>query len=198
MTTQTALWLSSHPSPLILVRPPVDRLLKHVIVDPLGGGHWFWNDNRRNHRHNTRGHALFTWKVRPSRRTRYESRAEYCVARLFLEHLHGDLTGCAAVVNVCKLPQCVNPAHWSIQYKQPAHRLELTGDHWQLVDHHTCSACADVEHVNIHDGRVVHLARVLPLSRRHETVPLTGACGAIIDVAIARVVTAAVTCTGGC
>lgn len=199
MTVKFSSSLSSHPSPVFGLQPPVERLLKHVIPDTGMANHWFWNDNRRNHRHNSRGHALFTWKMAPTRRSRYETRGEYCVVRVFLEHQLGPIPPRTQVENLCRLPQCVNPAHWRVHYTYPTQRIALLKDgQWQLVDHSTGIPCPDVAVPHIFDGQAVHLVRVLPRPQRGPDPLLYGLCGHPINAHTARVVTTPVTCTVGC
>ena len=171
--------------------------MKHVLQGE--GDHWFWNDARRNHRHNRRGHALFTWKVPPARRTRYKTRGEYCVARVFIEAQSGHIPPRTVVTNLCRLPQCVNPRHWQVQLQPPLHRLALLPDGtWQLLLHRTGQPCTDVTVVQVYDGQLVHLVRALPLSQRLHTPALQALCGCILKPSVARVVDSAVTCKGGC
>jgi hypothetical protein len=199
MRVQSALCLTAHPSPLKDLRPPVDRLLKHITVDDPPGNHWFWNDNRRNHRHNSRGHALFTWKVAPTRRTRYGTRGEYCVVRVLLEHRWGVIPPRTQIENVCRLPQCVNPDHWRVHRAPPPWRVEIHEDAtWQLVDYRTGIASQEYVVVRVYDGTVVHVVNTSPQYKRLGDTSMRALCGHNITPVVARLVDAPVTCTGGC
>jgi len=199
MSVPSHLCLTAHPSPIPDLRPPVERLLKHVVPDAGPTNHWFWNDNRRNHRHNARGHALFTWKVPPTRRSRFKTRGEYCVVRVFLEQRAGLIPPRTQIENLCRLPQCVNPDHWRVHQKLPAWRIEVQHNGmWQLVDYRSSVACLDVEVVRVYDGRGVHVVRVAPLSQRLDDNTMRALCGVSVDIHKARLVDALVTCESGC
>lgn len=96
------------------VMPPLEYVDKYVVKDQ-GTEHWFWPETRRNHSHDSRGQAYLSWKVQPSFKTQFVSRGKYNVARLLIERARGPLKKRARVVNICGLPQCINPSHWRVR-----------------------------------------------------------------------------------
>ncbi len=110
-TTHSVMGLSSHVNPIPGVKPPIEYLEKWVLKD-LEFGHWFWRDTKRNHGHDSKGQPFVVWRVRPTSKTLFESKGQYCVARLLIEATKGPIAPRARLRPTCGLPQCVNPQHW--------------------------------------------------------------------------------------
>jgi hypothetical protein len=102
--------LGSH-SAIPGVLPPPEYVAKYVVKD-LVTGHWFWQETRRNHSHDSKGQAYLSWTVKPTYKTQFVSRGKYNVARLLIEQARGPIKKRARVANTCRLSQCINPDHW--------------------------------------------------------------------------------------
>lgn len=192
--------LSTHKPIIPGVIPPLEYLEKYVVKDDGQGAHWFWSDGRRNHGHNSAGHAILKWVVKPTHKTNFVSRGTYCVARLFIEYIIGPIPRFARIDNTCRLSQCVNPTHWSRVLRLPTLRLAVVpSGAWDIVSVATGHGIQRPTPVRVRglDG-AVHVARVAPSFDRPGITPLVAACGAVVDVATALVVEDDVTCKAGC
>lgn len=185
--------LIQHPKPISNTKPPLEYLEKYVIKDTKTA-HWFWNDNRRNHGHDSKGQPTLEWTVKPTHKTFFESHGKYSVMRLLYEYTFGPIESGTVISNVCGLPQCVNSAHWQVKRKGAQYRLELRRPNgWVLVSVRTHKTVSRDVSIRLRDlDGLVHVVRAVPHT------PLRALCGTLIDPSTALVVSDRVSCTGGC
>lgn len=181
--------LNQHAKTISGVFPPVSYVEKHVIQDHVYG-HVFWRETRRNHGHDSDGQAYLEWKVKPTRKTLFDSHGRYTVARLLLEH-RGEAYK-AMIRCLCGLPQCINLAHWRPVDKKATLQLAPTRDGWALLDLRTGKPQVKPQLVRISIGDVVHQVSVAP-----GATPFL-LCGAPYDPEVTQVTSRNITCTRGC
>lgn len=191
--------LSNHPKQIPGVTPPLAYLTRYVDQD---AGHWFWRESRPGHRHLRSGHAVLRWKVRPTVRTQFVAQGSYSVARLLLEHVRGALPPDCVIKNLCRLPQCVNPAHWAVTGQgAPAYVLAPWGDgaEWQIVEGVTRQPPPRAAAVRmLLPDRTVHVVHAIPPVSRAPDAPLLTMCGKPVRGPGLLLVESQVTCTEGC
>jgi len=190
--------LHPHRKPIPGVTPALAYLAKHV---DKAAGHWFWRDGRRNHGHDARGQATLRWTVTPTHKTQFVAEGVYNVARLFLEHVHGPLPAGRPLKNLCGLPQCVNPDHWSRPALPPAPYLlqphPVAG--WVVVESQTRLPPTRTVALRMRlPDALVHVVCAVPSSVTVPAVPLSTMCGLPVEGSGLLIVEAPVTCPGGC
>ena len=192
--------LASHPYPVRGVYPDPDYVDKYIVKDDVPGRHWFWHcGKRRNHRHNQKGNACVSMKVKPMVKNGFKTRGEYVVARLLLERRHGPLDPKLRIKNTCGLVQCINPDHWSVPITAPVSPWRLAvydAEPWRLVDIASGRPLDGEAVVRVRVQNVVHLARVTHHVTRALGAPLVPFCGTPIDVTMAVVTDLPLTCKG--
>ena len=190
--------LNPHRSPIRGVAPGLDYLAKYV---DKASGHWFWREGRRNHAHDAQGQAVLRWKVRPTHKTLFASSGSYSVARLFLEHAYGRLPDSEKIKNLCGLPQCVNPDHWSLpSHSSVAYLLAPWGtNNWIVVDRATRQEPARAVAVRLRlPDALVHVVVTVPSFDRDPAILLSTVCGKPVTGSGLLVVESPITCTEGC
>ena len=137
---------------------------------------------------------MLRWRVPATHKTMFQTHGNYVVARLLWEHQMTEPNPDIKFTNLCRLPQCVAPAHWQPLIPPPTLRLEQRGvGAWVLVHAatgvmltHTAPA-----RLRLRDN-TVHTVSLTP------GAPVVALCGLAIDPAAALLVEASVTCRGGC
>ena len=192
--------LATHPDHVRNTHPDPVYVDKFIVKSDEPGDHWFWYcGTRRNHRHNQKGNACVTIKVKPRYQNGFKTRGEYIVARLLLERLHGPLDPRLRVKNTCGLSQCVNPAHWSVPTNvipSPWRIAIYDAEPWRLVDIASGRSPSGEVLVRVRVGNDVHLARISHHVLRDVGAPLIPLCGAVLDVSRALTTEQPVTCKG--
>lgn len=192
-------YLLASPTPIHGVLPPLEWLMRQVSVDvPERGAHWFLREGR-GRRHNDRGQPLVTYRVKPSEATSFRASGEYSVTRALLEHHRGPFPPRTRFANVCGLPQCANPAHWTPEIPPYPWRIEVTDQGWQAVSTATWIGAAERVVVrSIAEDRKVHVVVIEPWPKRPVGAPPVAICGHVFDPRRMALVDLPVTCTGGC
>ncbi len=189
--------LRAHVNRIPGVLPDLEYLMKHVLVDEINGNHWFFNENRPNHRFNRWGQPIIRWRVKVKASTMGRTQGEYVVARALIEHRTGELLLGVIFHSVCGLSQCVNPDHWQRFVKPNKWRMHVSQDHdWGLVSvRDGVRAKRDVL-VNLRFYDAIHVAAIAPITHRGIDVPLRAMCGMQLDPSFVSTTNDAPTCRG--
>lgn len=192
-------YLRPSPTPIQGVVPPLEWTMRQVIVDiPERGSHWFLREGRQR-RHNDRGEPLVTYRVKPSGATGFRARGEYAVTRVLLEHHRGPFPPRTRFANVCGLPQCANPAHWTPEIPPYPWRIEVAERGWQAVSTATWIGAPDRVVVRaVSPDRKVHVVAIEAWAKRPLNAPPVALCGHVFDPRRMSLADLPVTCTGGC
>jgi hypothetical protein len=179
--------LGRHPNYVSGLAPTPDALKPYIDCE-LVHGHWFFLDRKPTRRHDATGQAMIRVRQFPL------DAGVFNVARVLLEHRHGELPPRTAVYSTCGLPQCINPDHWAFAWPAPRYRLDAVpvadGSVWRLVVQKTGAVLDRAAAVLLEIDGVVHRVDALPER------PLAAACGTVVDPLHASVVTRAVSCQG--
>jgi hypothetical protein len=121
------------------------------------------------------------------------------VTRVLLEHHCGPFPPRTRFTNICGLPQCANPSHWSPEIPLYPWRVDVTASGWQLVS--TATWIGAMERVVVRAiavDRRVHVVSIEPWARRFTDVLPVALCGHVFDPRRMSLADLPVTCTGGC
>lgn len=193
-------YLLASPNPIPGVIPPLEWVMRHVVIDiPERGSHWFLKSERRGRRHNHRGQPLAVYRPVATAATGFRNRGEYSVTRLLLEHHRGPFPPRTRFANVCGLPQCANPGHWSPEVPTYPWRIEVVANGWQAVSNETWEAAEERVVVRaIAPDRIVHVVPIETWAKRPVEALPTALCGYVFDPRRMPLADVLVTCTGGC
>ena len=189
--------LLAHVKRIPGVLPDLEYLMKHVLVDEINGNHWFFNENRQNHRFNLQGQPVVRWRVKAKASTMGRTQGEYLVARALIEHRAGEPLLGVIFHSVCGLSQCVNPDHWERVVRPCRWRMHVSSEHdWGLVSVQDGARAKRDVLVNLRFDDTIHVASIAPITRRGIDVLLHAMCGMQLDPLFAVATNDVPTCRG--